>query len=565
MGTSWEVITRTLQADDPPTPVASVLPEEGSTAWADNWMIHADAEHPNCAYLWINHITSPEVQAEQSSTYGEAPANLAACETVAEHCEQYHAEDAEYYEQLHYWTTPTKECLDGRTDVECKDYAEWVDGVDRGEGLTRGSQPSGRRASARAAAPAATRAHAVGAAAVDPRRVRRLARRAAGHVAVPQRDGRSDHRDRQRSGARQLPHHRRQRRLPRRGRAHRSARPSPSPSIDLVIALPVAFFMAKVATTRARRQLVIAVTMPLWAGLPREGLCVARDAEPRERVLEGGVRGLARLRHLGHDHRAGLPLAAVHGDPDLRRVSTDSRHSLLEASTDLGGTASRTFRFVVLPLLVPSIVAGSIFTFSLTLGDFYVNRLLGGTTQFIGNNIYSNFSVNLPLAAAYRHGADPDHGRLPAGGPRRSARSRSCSHVPVAPSPHSRSGSSRGWCSSSSTSRCCTWRASASRRRAASPGHPRGGRSNHWNDARYAEAPRDALVNSITIALWATLVALVLGSLAAAALSRYQFFGRHAFSLMHRAAPRAAGHRHRHRAQRRLRPARRRPLPRPPW
>ncbi len=127
MGTSWEVITRTLQADDPPTPVASVLPEEGSTAWADNWMIHAEAEHPNCAYLWINHITSPEVQAEQSSTYGEAPANLAACETVAEHCEQYHAEDAEYYEQLHYWTTPTKECLDGRTDVECKDYAEWVE------------------------------------------------------------------------------------------------------------------------------------------------------------------------------------------------------------------------------------------------------------------------------------------------------------------------------------------------------------------------------------------------------------------------------------------------------
>ena len=127
IGTSWEVITRTLQADDPPVPVASVLPEEGSTAWADNWMIHADAEHPNCAYLWINHITSPEVQAEQSSTYGEAPANLAACETVAEHCEQYHAEDAEYYEQLHYWPTPTKECLDGRTDVECKDYAEWVE------------------------------------------------------------------------------------------------------------------------------------------------------------------------------------------------------------------------------------------------------------------------------------------------------------------------------------------------------------------------------------------------------------------------------------------------------
>jgi putative spermidine/putrescine transport system substrate-binding protein len=126
LGTSWEIITATLQADDPPTPVDSVLPEEGSTAWSDNWLIHADAEHPNCAYEWLNYITSPSVQATVASTFGEAPANLAACEEIAEHCEQYHADDEEYYDQLWYWTTPIKECLDGRTDVECKDYAEWV-------------------------------------------------------------------------------------------------------------------------------------------------------------------------------------------------------------------------------------------------------------------------------------------------------------------------------------------------------------------------------------------------------------------------------------------------------
>lgn len=126
MGTSWQIITNTLQADDPPTPVDAVLPKEGSTAWSDNWMVHSDAKNPNCAYEWINHITSPEVQAEQTSTYGEAPANLKACESIADHCEQYHADDADYYDQLHYWTTPTKECLDGRTDVECKDYSEWV-------------------------------------------------------------------------------------------------------------------------------------------------------------------------------------------------------------------------------------------------------------------------------------------------------------------------------------------------------------------------------------------------------------------------------------------------------
>jgi putative spermidine/putrescine transport system substrate-binding protein len=123
LGTSWQIITDTLSAD---TPVASVLPEEGSTAWSDNWMIHSAAKHPNCAYLWTNYITSPDVQAEVATTFGEAPANLKACDTIAEHCSTYHADDAEYYDQLYYWTTPTKKCLDGRTDVECKDYAEWV-------------------------------------------------------------------------------------------------------------------------------------------------------------------------------------------------------------------------------------------------------------------------------------------------------------------------------------------------------------------------------------------------------------------------------------------------------
>jgi putative spermidine/putrescine transport system substrate-binding protein len=126
MGTSWQIIVNTLQADEPPTPVDSVLPKEGSTAWSDNWMVHSKAKHPNCAYEWLNYITSPDVQAEVATTFGEAPANLKACDSIAEHCTQYHADDAAYYDQLHYWTTPTKTCLDGRTDVECKDYQEWV-------------------------------------------------------------------------------------------------------------------------------------------------------------------------------------------------------------------------------------------------------------------------------------------------------------------------------------------------------------------------------------------------------------------------------------------------------
>ena len=118
----------TLQGEDPAVPVDAVLPEEGSTAWSDNWMISARAQHPNCAYESVNYITTPDVQAQVAQYFGEAPANLATCdlEGLAEFCDQYHADDQSFYEQLHYWTTPTAQCLDGRTDVTCKDYAAWA-------------------------------------------------------------------------------------------------------------------------------------------------------------------------------------------------------------------------------------------------------------------------------------------------------------------------------------------------------------------------------------------------------------------------------------------------------
>jgi len=171
-------------------------------------------------------------------------------------------------------------------------------------------------------------------------------------------------------------------------------------AIDLVIALPVAFFMAKVASRRARRPLVIAVTMPLWAGYLVKGYAWRAMLNPESGLIKEvfgftpgyGVWGtITTLSYLW------LPYMVIPIYAGLDRLP----NSLLEASTDLGGKAGRTFRSIVLPLVVPSIVAGSIFTFSLTLGDFYVNRIFGGTTQFIGNNIYSNFGVNLPLAAAY--------------------------------------------------------------------------------------------------------------------------------------------------------------------
>ena len=124
IGTTWQVIVNLAEAD---TPVKAILPEEGATGWSDTWMIGADTEHPNCSYAWLNHITSPEANAAVAEWFGEAPANSKACDLTSEgFCDSYHAGDEAYAEQIHYWTTPIEQCLDGRTDVTCTTYQEWT-------------------------------------------------------------------------------------------------------------------------------------------------------------------------------------------------------------------------------------------------------------------------------------------------------------------------------------------------------------------------------------------------------------------------------------------------------
>jgi len=124
VGTTWQVIQNVLESEAASTAV--VLPEEGATGWSDTWMIASGAENPNCAYAWLDHIASPEANAAATSYFGEAPSNDAACE-FREDCEAYHAGDADYASQIWYWTTPIAECVDGRTDVECVDYAGWTE------------------------------------------------------------------------------------------------------------------------------------------------------------------------------------------------------------------------------------------------------------------------------------------------------------------------------------------------------------------------------------------------------------------------------------------------------
>jgi putative spermidine/putrescine transport system substrate-binding protein len=125
VGTTWQVIANLLKADK--VPVRTTLPKEGATGWSDTWMLASKAKHPNCAYMWMNHIISPKANAEVAEWFGEAPANSKSCALTADknHCRTFHADDEAYFDRVSYWTTPRKACGDDRGDV-CKDYSEWV-------------------------------------------------------------------------------------------------------------------------------------------------------------------------------------------------------------------------------------------------------------------------------------------------------------------------------------------------------------------------------------------------------------------------------------------------------
>jgi putative spermidine/putrescine transport system substrate-binding protein len=126
VGTTWQFIANLLEADK--VPVKTLLPKDGSTGWSDTWMISAQSKHPNCAYAWMDYIASPKVNAQSAEYFGEAPANAKACDFTADKnfCNTYHAADKAYSDQIHYWTTPIQQCLDGRTNVTCTDYGDWT-------------------------------------------------------------------------------------------------------------------------------------------------------------------------------------------------------------------------------------------------------------------------------------------------------------------------------------------------------------------------------------------------------------------------------------------------------
>ncbi|MFL5844564.1 MAG: ABC transporter permease [Solirubrobacteraceae bacterium] len=173
---------------------------------------------------------------------------------------------------------------------------------------------------------------------------------------------------------------------------------------DALLAFPIAFYMAKVATPRVRNLLVVAVLLPLWSSYLVK-VYAWRTILNEEGILNWVLNPFG-LSGPGFGLVATwlvfsylwLPYMILPVYAGFERIP----NSLLDASGDLGAGAGRTFRTVVLPLVFPSVVAGSIFTFALTLGD-YITPSLVSSKQFIGNVVYSNVGVanNLPLAAAF--------------------------------------------------------------------------------------------------------------------------------------------------------------------
>ena len=193
--------------------------------------------------------------------------------------------------------------------------------------------------------------------------------------------------------------------------------------MDIIIAFPLAYYIDRFASTRLQTYLYIAVTLPLWSSylvrvyawkliLAKEGIVswffelfglqFILDKLLSIPSIGGSSLSLSPIGMFIALCYIWLPYMIVPIQTALERVPK----SLIEASSDLGANAAQTFRNVLLPLSLPGVVAGSIFTFSLTLGDFIIPQVLGNSRYFIGQAVYSyqGTAGNIPLAAAFTMG-----------------------------------------------------------------------------------------------------------------------------------------------------------------
>ena len=172
---------------------------------------------------------------------------------------------------------------------------------------------------------------------------------------------------------------------------------------DVILAFPIAFYIAKVASPRVKGLLVVAILMPLWS------FYLVKVYAWQTMLASNGVINWALdpvgLSGPGYGSAAvwlvesylWLPYMILPIYAGLERIP----NSMISASEDLGARPWNTFRRVVLPLAFPAVVAGSIFTFSLTMGDYITPTLVSPDTQFIGNVVFAQHTNNLPLASAF--------------------------------------------------------------------------------------------------------------------------------------------------------------------
>jgi putative spermidine/putrescine transport system substrate-binding protein len=139
LGTTWQYQVNVLQApteEDPDgAPIDAVKPAEGATGWSDTWMIATDAPHPNCMYMWMNHMASAEANGQATIYFGEAATSPEACDYAetfedglyAGHCDLTHATDEAYWEDIWYWSTAREDCADDDDSTTCVDYDAWLE------------------------------------------------------------------------------------------------------------------------------------------------------------------------------------------------------------------------------------------------------------------------------------------------------------------------------------------------------------------------------------------------------------------------------------------------------
>ena len=173
--------------------------------------------------------------------------------------------------------------------------------------------------------------------------------------------------------------------------------------ICAMIAIPMAFFMARIARPKSRPVLIALVLTPLWASYLVKVYAWRTMFYPESGFIQwlispigGSSPGFGMFAVIIGLTYLWLPYMVLPIYAGMEKLPG----SVLDASADLGAKPGRTFFRVILPITWPAIIAGSIFTFSLSMGDYITVQILGGTFQMLGNVVYQNFSLNLPFAAA---------------------------------------------------------------------------------------------------------------------------------------------------------------------